>query len=211
MVGLPFLRNMRPAMLETMDLLAPLADASKLEWRTWAVARRKTLFSRSSEQVSSAVQTQLHKFLLEQNVRRILSYRAFGSEVGLEPLPTLLPQLEFYAPRANLLPQPHLTVHAWNAPTLISRLGMLEPAPDALEVKASLLECILLPGLAFDAQGFRLGYGMGFYDRLLEPLAGSVLLVGVCSSELRVQRLPRENHDRTVGWLADEHGVHPIH
>jgi len=194
-----------------MDLLAPLADASKLEWRTWARARRKTLANCGSEQVSSAVQTHLYEFILEQNVRRILSYRAFGSEVGLEPLPTLLPQLEFYAPRANLLPQPHLTVHPWNAPTLRSALGMLEPAPDAPEVDSNLLECVLVPGLAFDAQGFRLGYGMGFYDRLLESIPESVLRVGICSSEMWVQRLPREIHDRAVGWLADERGVHPIH
>ena len=184
---------------------------SKLEWRTWAVARRKTIFSRSSESVSSAVLRHLHKFLLEQNVRRILSYRAFRFEVDLEPLPALLPQLEFYAPRANLLPQPHLTVHAWNAPTIRSKLGMLEPAPDAPAFEVGTLECTLLPGLAFDAAGFRLGYGMGFYDRLLERLPGRVLRVGVCSSQMRVQRLPREAHDRAVGWLADEHGVHPIH
>ena len=191
--------------------LALSAINSKLEWRTWAVTRRKTLFSRSSEQLSSAVQRQLHKFLLEQNVRRILSYHAFGSEVNLEQMPILLPQLEFYAPRANLLPQPNLTVHAWNTPIIRSKLGMLEPAPDAPAFEVSTLECILLPGLAFDAAGFRLGYGMGFYDRLLEPLPDSVLLVGVCSSEMRVQRLPREAHDKAVNWLADEHGVHPIH
>jgi len=198
-------------MLETMDPFAPLADTSKLEWRTWAVARRKTLFSCSSEPVSSAVLRHLHEFLLEQNVRRILSYRAIGSEINLGPLPTLLPQLEFYAPRANLLPQSNLTVHAWNAPTIRSKLGVLEPVTDAPAFEVSTLECVLLPGLAFDAHGFRLGYGTRLYARLLERLPDRVLRVGVCSSEMRVQRLPREAHDRAVGWQADEHGVHPVH
>ena len=87
---------------------------------------------------------------------------------------------------------------------------MLEPSPDALEIENGLLECVLLPGLAFDHSGFRLGYGMGFYDRLLEKLPSSVLLVGICSRTLQVERLPREPHDRAVGWLADEGGVHRL-
>ena len=87
---------------------------------------------------------------------------------------------------------------------------MLEPAPDADEVGSEQLECVLLPGLAFDHSGFRLGYGMGFYDRLLEKLPSSVLLVGVCSRTLQVERLPREPHDRAVAWLADEQGVHRL-
>ncbi len=189
-----------------MTLPAPNVDASKLEWRKWAKARRRTLYN-----ASSAVQTQLHSFLLERNVEYVLSYRAFGSEINLELLPNLLPQLEFYVPRANLLPAPHLTVHPWNAPTLRSKLGMVEPASEALEEGMGLLECVLVPGLAFDAQGFRLGYGMGFYDCLLESLPNSVLQVGVCSSEMQVERLPRENHDQAVSWLADEHGVHRLH
>ena len=187
---------------------SPSPDASKLEWRTWATAERKNLIKDSSEVVSSQIQAHLHKFLLEHGVQHVLSYRAFGSETDLEPLVDLLPEIDFYVPRANLVPGPHLTVHHWNVPTVRSKLGMLEPAPDALEVENGLLECVLMPGLAFDHSGFRLGYGMGFYDRLLEKLPSSVLRVGVCSSAMQVERLPREPHDRAVGWLADEQGVH---
>ena len=168
------------------------------------------LLGHSSEPFSSAVQGHLHRFLLEQGVERALSYRAFGSEISLELLPTLLPQVEFYAPRAALTPQPHLTLHPWSARVVRSKLGMLEPAPDAPEMDVTLLGCVLLPGLAFDSEGFRLGYGMGFYDCLLEKLPSSVLRVGVCSSEMWVERLPREDHDQPVQWLADESGVHRL-
>ena len=172
--------------------------------------RRKTLVKNSSEEVHSQIQVHLYGFLLEHGVGHVLSYRAFGSEVNLEPLVNLLPESKFYAPRANFVPGPHLTVHDWNAPTVRSKLGMLEPSPDALEVESGLLECVLLPGLAFDRFGFRLGYGMGFYDHVLEKLPSSVLLVGVCSSAMQVERLPREPHDRAVSWLADEQGVHRL-
>ena len=191
-----------------MNPLGP--SASKLEWRIWGTSRRKTFWADSDEEVSSKIGAHLHSFLLEHSVRHVLSYRAFGSEVNLEPLVDLLPELNFYAPRANLVPGPHLTVHHWNAPTVRSKLGMLEPSQDALEIENGLLECVLLPGLAFDHSGFRLGYGMGFYDRLLEKLPSSVLLVGICSRTLQVERLPREPHDRAVGWLADEGGVHRL-
>jgi 5-formyltetrahydrofolate cyclo-ligase len=194
---------------------SPAPDAPKLEWRTWATARRKARTRHSREEISSQIQAHLHGFLLEhssleRSVQHVLSYRAFGSEVDLEPLVDSLPELKFYAPRANLVPGPHLTLHPWSAPTVRSKLGMLEPGPDALEVEPNVLECVLLPGLAFDRSGFRLGYGMGFYDRLLENLPSSVLLVGVCSRTLQVEKLPREPHDRAVGWLADEQGVHRL-
>ncbi len=69
---------------------------------------------------------------------------------------------------------------------------------------------ILLPGLGFDDDGYRLGYGGGYYDRILATLSEadlSLTTVGLCHSSCRVPRLPRSTHDRPADLLIDERSV----
>jgi 5-formyltetrahydrofolate cyclo-ligase len=82
--------------------------------------------------------------------------------------------------------------------------GILEPAPNApiAEAKADL---ILVPGLAFDRSGVRLGRGGGYYDRLLSEFDG--LRVGVCFEELVLERIPVEPHDMCMDFLITPAGI----
>jgi 5-formyltetrahydrofolate cyclo-ligase len=82
--------------------------------------------------------------------------------------------------------------------------GVLEPAPNApiAEAKADL---ILVPGLAFDRSGVRLGRGGGYYDRLLSKFDG--LRVGVCFEELVLERIPAEPHDMCMDFLITPAGI----
>ncbi len=66
---------------------------------------------------------------------------------------------------------------------------------------------MLLPGLAFDLWGGRLGRGAGYFDRLLMEIDATVPVVGVTPANLVVDRLPQEPHDLPVGHLATEEGV----
>jgi 5-formyltetrahydrofolate cyclo-ligase len=61
---------------------------------------------------------------------------------------------------------------------------------------------VVVPGLAFDSRGYRLGYGAGAFDRFL---AGRrVLTVGFGYDLQIVDRVPVEAHDVPVGWLVTE-------
>jgi len=85
--------------------------------------------------------------------------------------------------------------------------GTSIPAADAREVTP---DVVFVPLLAFDHDGFRLGYGGGFYDRTLEKLrAGSddVVAIGVAFSGQRVDTVPRGPHDQPLDWIATEQGV----
>ena len=62
---------------------------------------------------------------------------------------------------------------------------------------------VLVPGLAFDGAGGRLGRGKGFYDRFLAR-SGAPATVGLCFSVQLVDEVPREQNDHRVGWLATE-------
>ena len=83
--------------------------------------------------------------------------------------------------------------------------GILEPpttAPIVTKTKGALC---LVPALAFDKEGFRLGYGEGYYDRFLAEFQGTSL--GLFYHEFLQNALPRGTYDRAVDLLITEKGV----
>ena len=64
------------------------------------------------------------------------------------------------------------------------------------------IDLLLIPGLAFDVRGGRLGRGGGYYDRLLATRAGGgAVAIGVCFEFQRVNRLPLAPHDALVDGI----------
>jgi 5-formyltetrahydrofolate cyclo-ligase len=69
------------------------------------------------------------------------------------------------------------------------------------------LEMVVVPGVAFDQEGHRLGYGKGFYDRVLHRKGGGRALVGLCFELQLVEALPAEVHDVAMDLLITEERV----
>lgn len=69
------------------------------------------------------------------------------------------------------------------------------------------IDLILIPGIAFDRAGFRIGYGRGYYDRLLEKAFR--YKIGLAYDFQIVERLQKENHDQKVDCLITEKGIFP--
>jgi 5-formyltetrahydrofolate cyclo-ligase len=80
--------------------------------------------------------------------------------------------------------------------------GIHEPAAHFPRVMPSL---ILVPLLAFDRHGHRLGYGGGFYDRTLEALKAPA--IGIAWAGQEVASLPRQPHDMALDFILTEHGL----
>ena len=66
------------------------------------------------------------------------------------------------------------------------------------------VDLILLPGVAFTREGVRLGYGGGYYDKLLARLPHRPVLVAAAFALQIVPEIPQERTDRNVGWLVTE-------
>jgi 5-formyltetrahydrofolate cyclo-ligase len=83
--------------------------------------------------------------------------------------------------------------------------GVLEPVGTSIVSPAS-LDLAVVPGVAFDRAGYRLGYGKGFYDRGLHGSRCPVFLAGLCFEQQLVNRLPAEEHDVRMDILFTEKG-----
>ncbi|MDI6781315.1 MAG: 5-formyltetrahydrofolate cyclo-ligase [bacterium] len=76
-------------------------------------------------------------------------------------------------------------------------------------VPLSEVEMVIVPGVAFDIKGYRIGYGGGYYDRMLEsiPQRHKVCLVGVCFECQLIDSIPVENHDMAVEIIITEERI----
>jgi 5-formyltetrahydrofolate cyclo-ligase len=82
-----------------------------------------------------------------------------------------------------------------------SKLGVQEPI-DGIECELSQVTGAVVPGLAFDQRGVRLGRGKGYYDRTLQAYRG--FKIGVCFDETFLKTLPSENHDLTCDQIVTD-------
>jgi 5-formyltetrahydrofolate cyclo-ligase len=83
--------------------------------------------------------------------------------------------------------------------------GILEPQPPRTRaVTPDTLELALIPGVAFDLRGGRLGFGVGFYDRLLSELPRDIPTVGLAFDFQVIPRLPLQPHDMLLDAIATE-------
>jgi 5-formyltetrahydrofolate cyclo-ligase len=83
--------------------------------------------------------------------------------------------------------------------------GIAEPLADKPILEP---DVVLVPLLAFDAAGYRLGYGGGFYDRTLARLRAikPVVAVGIAYDELKVDAVPHQSYDERLDWVLTPSG-----
>jgi len=86
---------------------------------------------------------------------------------------------------------------------VLGRWDIQVPPVEAPEV---LPDVLLVPLLAFDRKGYRLGYGRGFYDRTLEKLRAlkNVTAIGIAYSGQEMDTVPRDDFDQRLDWIMTE-------
>jgi 5-formyltetrahydrofolate cyclo-ligase len=104
-----------------------------------------------------------------------------------------------------------LQFRAWNPgdPTVTAGFGTREPPPDRSLVEPILL---LVPLLAFDKRGYRLGYGGGYYDRTLRllRLRGPVCAIGIAFDEQMIDAVPHLDYDERLNAVVTPSGLQRI-
>ena len=84
-------------------------------------------------------------------------------------------------------------------------MGIPEPdLPDERRVDINEVDLVIMPGAAFDAEGNRIGYGAGFYDKLLSRLRKKVPLIAIAFEEQMTDSIPSEPHDVRVHKIVTD-------
>lgn len=137
----------------------------------------------------------------------IAAYAAVGSEADPFPLmaalaaqghPLCLPRTE----------GKRIVFRAWKPgdPLVVGRMNISEPDAKAKERRPDLL---IVPLIAFDRHGYRLGYGAGYYDRYLsaERAKRTIRAIGIAFAAQEIDELPREPHDEPLDAVVTEERV----
>jgi 5-formyltetrahydrofolate cyclo-ligase len=172
-------------------------------------ARRR----RSLLEVQEAATALADHLLAEPEVRRAATVAAYVSMNGEPGTTPLLDRLRAAGKRVVLpvlLPDDDLdwAVYTDARSLAPARFGMLEPTAEPLGLDAvATADVVLVPGLAVDRRGYRLGRGGGSYDRALGRVpVGTFTCVLLYDDEVGVD-VPVEPHDRPVGWAASPSGL----
>ncbi len=178
------------------------------EKKTLRLRAREKLACQTEEQLRAGDRALFAAFLALPQVGRADTLFLFWGIPGREPETGLLVrELTAMGKRVGLprmLPGGRLEVRQFvpGAPMVSAAFGIQEPSAQAPLLAAEEIQLALIPAVCYDRQGFRLGFGGGYYDRWLARFAGET--VGLCRECLLQRRLPREAHDLPVQTVLTE-------
>ena len=167
---------------------------------------RRSLPTLERRQASEAIAARLRLLPELLTARVVLVYAASATEVDIEDaaeglrsrgVRTLYPRVD--GEDLDLVPVSRIEE------LVDGHRGIREPK--GLAADPSIVDAVVVPGLAFDLRGWRLGQGGGHYDRLF-PRIGDALRIGVAFTCQVVPQVPRDAHDIAMDLLVTERSVH---
>lgn len=189
-----------------VDLIAQAKQAARVQARE----ARARCHAERGPAAAASIATHLLSLLpgLRPGPLTIAGYHPKGDEADV------LPALSSLAAAGHATALPVVTGRAWplvfrlwrpGHPLVPGAFRIMEPMGDAPLVQPDI---VLVPLLAFDQAGYRLGYGGGFYDRTLEVLRAEAptLAVGIGYAGQGVDKLPIDAYDQKLDWIVTEQG-----
>lgn len=133
-------------------------------------------------------------------------YWPMGSEMDVRPALVALDRTGVLVTLPEVVSKDRpLRFRAWrpDEPLIEGPHGTYHPLTDAPLMRPDI---VLVPLLAFDRRGFRLGWGGGYYDRTLERLrkTGTCTAIGVAYSAQEVDEVPTDPYDQRLDWIITE-------
>ena len=161
-----------------------------------------------AERIIFDLVTQLPEF---QTAITISSFVSFGDEISMTRLNSYILSLNktLVLPYIDPKTKTMLFYKVDDLSALVQNtFGILEPNPSIHRlVDYNAIDCVLTPGVAFDAHGYRLGYGGGFYDRFFSQIEKTIPKIGIAFELQKVSTLPVESYDHPIHKLITEKGI----
>ena len=151
----------------------------------------------------------LHSPLLTRKLPKnpkIMLFYPIGKEARVLDLTWLAPQCRYYLPRCVDAESFEVVEYQSASDFILDKMGIPAPSHEASVLPKEDLDLILVPGLGFDRNGYRIGYGKGYYDRFLKDFKG--VSVGI-AFEFQIMALPlvTDQWDVPVDYLLSERGL----
>ena len=176
---------------------------TKQELRKYISQEKKKYGTTELDEMSDTLFRLLEDHPLFQNANTVLLYYALPKEVNTHAFIE-----KWYRHKHILLPVvvgDDLELHEYTGPTCMKEgaFHIMEPSGDVFN-QLDTIELSIIPGVAFDAKGHRLGRGKGYYDRLLPHLQS--YNIGVCYHFQVVQEVPTDEYDRPMNEVWTDNG-----
>ena len=177
--------------------MSEIVSEAKKALRAQILAARSNILSR---QTSHLFAESLLALSLQQNLKRIGCYLSFGSEPATDSFIQLAKAegIEIACPRIES--DGDMVMAVLESETKPSELGFREPTGKVVEPKD--LKLIVIPALAIDHKGQRLGRGAGYFDRYLEQYKGQT--AGLVYDAEFLPEVPSETHDLPVSLVVTQ-------
>ena len=184
-------------------------EREKQAQRALALARREALSPAGRAAFSAAICRHLAALSVLQEAKVILSYRATAQEADLSAFHAWAAEQGKTLAFPVSGPDGHMAAYIPHGPESWEkgRYGIWTPIPErSRPVDPGELDVVILPCVAFDGQGRRLGHGGGYYDRYL-PLCPRAERILVAFEAQRLEAVAVDEHDQSVRWMVTELGV----
>ncbi|MDZ8109306.1 MAG: 5-formyltetrahydrofolate cyclo-ligase [Nostoc sp. DedQUE12a] len=181
---------------------------NKAQLRRILLKKRQSMSVGEWREKSDRICFHLQNSTLFNQAKTILAYFSFRQEPDLSPLFTNT-KYRWGFPRCV---NQSLSWHIWQTDDSVQSgaYGITEPHPDAPTLDPKEVDLILTPSVACDYQGYRLGYGGGYYDRLLSsPEWLAKPTIGIVFDFAYLPQLPIEPWDKPLKNILTETGLTP--
>jgi 5-formyltetrahydrofolate cyclo-ligase len=190
--------------------MADMLQKAKAEVRMRLLDKRALMSAEQREAASAAIVARITACDCFRQADSFCSFAPLREEVQVQALAlqAVAQGCRIYFPAFDEASRRY-RFRAWQAdqPLVPGRWNIPEPAGDAFALPAGSV-CVIVPGLAFDQQGMRVGYGGGYFDRMLRDVrdvsAKRVTAVGVGYAFQLLDEVPYGAHDEPLDFVVTE-------
>jgi len=167
--------------------------------------KRRKQNKEENRKKSREIKKRLFNLKVFNNAKTVLFYVSYNGEVNThEMIKKALNIKKIVVPISNIADETlNLSILEDFYDLEISSYNILEPKKECItNISINDIDLIIIPGVAFDINGNRMGHGKGYYDKLLEK--SKVAKVGLCFEFQLVENIPTESHDIPVDKIITE-------
>lgn len=177
---------------------------SKNEIRNKIINLRNNLTEEEMKKANNRIKDKVINSDIYKNAKSIFIYVSFGSEVSTTDIinDALQSGKEVYVPKTNKKAKEMEAIRIYNLNNMtVDKWGILEPINVDKDKIGKEFDLIIMPGVAFDRKGNRIGYGGGYYDKYISKYQKKTTLLALAYDIQIVDNIESEEHDIRVDYI----------